>query len=71
MNTNITGAHLIIDSNLWHAYASSYFQFSELPCDDRFIIITAWNPRSAILSIEENRRNNQQLQKGLSKHSYT
>lgn len=62
---------MIIDSNLWHAYAASFFDFKELPNQHSFIIITAWNPRSAILSIEENKTKNQLLLEDLQEHEWT
>jgi len=67
----MTGANLIIESNLWHAYAASFFNFKELPNQHSFIIITAWNPRSAILSIEENRTKNQLLLTDLQGYEWT
>ncbi|MGF1752465.1 DUF3293 domain-containing protein [Vibrio makurazakiensis] len=60
-----------IDSNLWHAYASSFFDFERLPNQLSFIIVTAWNPRSAILSIDKNEERNQQLVRDLAGYEFT
>ncbi|MDW6093716.1 DUF3293 domain-containing protein [Vibrio rhizosphaerae] len=50
-----------IDNQLWQAYASTHFLFSQPLPGPEFSIITAWNPHSRRLSYQENCVNNEQL----------
>jgi hypothetical protein len=50
-----------IDDSLWKAYVSTYFYFPQEFSASEFAIITAWNPKSQLLSYEDNNSNNKRL----------
>ncbi|WP_443084053.1 DUF3293 domain-containing protein, partial [Vibrio sp. V37_P2S8PM304] len=59
-----------IDTKMWQAYREPFFRFSrELTCRE-FAIITAWNPRSQLMSNEYNRIKNNALERRLRHYSY-
>lgn len=57
---------MVIDSPLWQAYCDPYFHFERQISFSNFAIITAWNPKSELLSKKDNDRNNQHLAQDIS-----
>ncbi|MDW6001712.1 DUF3293 domain-containing protein [Vibrio mangrovi] len=55
------GQKHVIDDVLWQAYASTHFLFYQDFNVPEYAIITAWNPKSRLLSYQDNRSNNEQL----------
>ncbi len=57
---------MAIDSLLWQAYCDPYFHFEQQISFSSFAIITAWNPKSELLSKKDNDRSNQYLAQEIS-----
>jgi len=52
---------MMIDAQLWQAYADPYFKFASPPPQQDFAIVTACNPYSKLCSEQENGLKNSQL----------
>ncbi|MDV6252496.1 DUF3293 domain-containing protein [Vibrio sp. EA2] len=59
-----------IDASLWNAYANSFFRFETKWNVLSYVVITAWNPYSNLLSKEDNCIINQTLEKRLKHINY-
>ena len=54
--------------SLWQVYKDIYFAWMHSPLPgNRFYIVTAWNPRSASVSAEQNRREQSKFTKELAR----
>ncbi|BDR14544.1 DUF3293 domain-containing protein [Vibrio sp. STUT-A11] len=59
-----------IDASLWNAYANSFFRFETKWNVLTYVVITAWNPYSNLLSKEDNCIINQKLERRLKHVNY-
>lgn len=52
---------MTINAQLWQAYREPFFRFISTPPVDAFAIVTAWNPASQRLTLEQNRLRQQAM----------
>ncbi|MEH0742149.1 DUF3293 domain-containing protein [Vibrio cholerae] len=52
---------MTINAQLWQAYREPFFRFLSPPLGDAFAIVTAWNPASQRLTLEQNRLRQQAM----------